>query len=236
MANTNIRDTAADTGNDITGDEMIPLVESAGSTGWKHTTPNALKDHALAGLPRDRGNWAASTSYIAGDTVYHAVNAKVYRCRTANSDVTFTASKWDLLSGHYIFFDSTDLENATDITVANEDALVMPGMNQVGAVVSEDITGFGTVFKTEPFTVFEWEIRIDTNPAASTILRWDTTKPTAATNARTAGTAQLTLTDNAKLKTVIWDKSDVRYWWISNDTTGSITVEDRLIRARTFHQ
>lgn len=48
------------------------------------------------GVARDRGDWRANASYVVGDIVEHS--NIIYRCKTSNSDATFTASKWDDLS------------------------------------------------------------------------------------------------------------------------------------------
>ena len=71
--------TEADTGTDTT----------------RAMTPATVK-RRIEAQPRDRGAWASGTSYIVGDTATEAGN--VYRCKTPNSDTTFTASKWDNLT------------------------------------------------------------------------------------------------------------------------------------------
>ena len=52
---------------------------------------------AIDAKPGWRGTWTASTSYIVGDTVVNS--GALYQCKTANSDSTFTASKWYSLGG-----------------------------------------------------------------------------------------------------------------------------------------
>ena len=80
----------AGNGLDLSGNELSVDVDgntlSVGSAGVK------LADT----VPRDRGAWSGSTSYIVGDIVTE--DGDVQRCKTANTDVTFTQSNWDNLT------------------------------------------------------------------------------------------------------------------------------------------
>ena len=81
----------AGNGLDLSGNELSVDVDgntlSVGSAGVK------LADT----VPRDRGAWSGSTSYIVGDIVTEA-DGDVQRCKTANTDVTFTQANWDNLT------------------------------------------------------------------------------------------------------------------------------------------
>ena len=81
----------AGNGLDLSGNELSVDVDgntlSVGSAGVK------LADT----VPRDRGVWAGGTSYVVGDIVTEA-DGDVQRCKTANTDVTFTQANWDNLT------------------------------------------------------------------------------------------------------------------------------------------
>ena len=76
----------------------------------------------------DRGAWTASTSYVVGDIVSNSSN--IYRCKTANSDATFTSSKWDQLNG------------GGEASIPNmSDGYVLAG-NQTGDNTAQPVFGF----------------------------------------------------------------------------------------------
>ena len=98
-------------GIEIASDKV--RVKLDGSTLARSSSGVKLADS----VARDRGAWAASTSYVVGDVVSRSGN--VYRCKTANSDAAFTASKWDQLdaaavtvrgAGDGLVLDGNDLD------------------------------------------------------------------------------------------------------------------------------
>lgn len=55
-------------------------------------------DRILGGIPREEdvsiSKWIASTAYAVDDLVWLSTNNGIYRCVTANNDLTFDADKW----------------------------------------------------------------------------------------------------------------------------------------------
>jgi hypothetical protein len=56
----------------------------------------------------DRGDWVTATSYAVGDLVSYS-NGR-FQCITANSDATFTVSKWNVLSNPTVVIESSDTD------------------------------------------------------------------------------------------------------------------------------
>ena len=83
---------AVNTGNGLEISSDAVIIDLDGSTLSTSSDGIKLSDS----LPRDRGAWTASTQYYVGDIVVNSNT--IYRCKTANTDASFTASNWDNLS------------------------------------------------------------------------------------------------------------------------------------------
>ena len=80
----------------VTGQQRLCV--NTGTRTWYYSDGTTASGWVTLGaLARDRGAWTASTSYLVGDIVANSSN--IYRCKTANSDSTFTSTKWDQLNG-----------------------------------------------------------------------------------------------------------------------------------------
>ena len=111
-------------GVELVNDEVT--IDLDGSTLSKSSAGLKLAD----GVPRDRGDWVSGTSYVVGDTVKNS--SVVYRCNTANSDATFTASKWDDLSTDNDTAFKVSEVSDTLTTLADDDYFVVSDESATG--------------------------------------------------------------------------------------------------------
>ena len=208
-----------------------------------------------------RGAWAASTAYLIGDIVTRS--GEVYQCKTANSDASFTASKWYQLtatglpeqSGHggqflktdgtsadwadasfLNFYDSGDLTDSASRTVSDTDAVQASTLTESGVIETEDITNFGRVYKTAALKSLVFDYNFNATVGVAFQLRYSDTKPTASSDAKSFGTQCAQVSVNTDGRCVEFDTPANRYWWFALSGGGSRTVNKRDLRVRAAYE
>lgn len=89
----------------------------------------------------DIDDWVSATAYTLNDmVVYRGV---LYRCVTANSDVTFTKSKWEQLGGHTTEASTQSISSGGDIAITTVASILVRVAGNAGAQTAST-TPFGT--------------------------------------------------------------------------------------------
>jgi hypothetical protein len=87
---------------------LTALTRKKATIAYDETNDRLVVDDGAALIPVGSGGggglekWTALTPYSVDDVVWNEKDLRVYRCNTANSDASFTPSKWDELSAEHI--------------------------------------------------------------------------------------------------------------------------------------
>ena len=132
-------------------------------------------------------------------------------------------------------YDSGSQSDSAGVSVTDTDAIVMPAVNSPGLIVSENITGFGTVYKTEAtFTSLPITISGTFDTGVALRLRKVTTKPTASSDAKTLGTqVGSDGTGSGNQRTVAVTETNVApdtYYFYALSGGGTRTISARSVR------
>ena len=131
-------------------------------------------------------------------------------------------------------YDSTELTESASVNVLDTDAIPLPDINSTGNITTENITGFGEVFKTER-AFNSLTIAMKGNPATGVAfrLRKSTTKPTASDDAKNFGTQLAEQGGQAVEVTVTATETNVAentYYWMALSGGGNRDVSDRKVQ------
>ena len=134
-------------------------------------------------------------------------------------------------------YDSQTQTDSTNYTnQADDNALVMPAINETGVVETETIASFGTVYKTNASQRLIFNYNVDATVGVAIVLRYSDTKPTAGDNARTFGTQAHSESDGSDATYTAYDQPSERYWWLSlSVVNGSRDLTSRAIRIRSAY-
>ena len=124
--------------------------------------------------------------------------------------------------------DSTNYTNQTD-----DNAILMPSIGKVGVVETENIDGFGTVYKTDDLLRLIFDYNVNATVGVAILLRYSDTKPTSGDNARTFGTQALSVSDGSQGSFTAYDQPTDRYWWLAlSVVNGTRDLTNRSVRIR----
>ena len=184
-----------------------------------------------------KGTWTANVSYVLGELVVHSNN--IYLCKTANSDATFTATHWYNLteSGNLLnFYDSGATADNTHRTVQDTDAIQGPDLNEAGVIETEDISGFGRVYKTPATKFMRINYTMNATLGVAFQVRYSTTKPTGSSDAKTYGTQCSQGNANTATECLEFDAAANTYWWFALSGGTSRIVNKRDVRIRIGYE
>ena len=147
-----------------------------------------------------------------------------------------TTASWDDVS-LLNFYDSGTLTNPDDVSNhPDTDAIPMPSMTESGVISTENITGFGTVYKTSALKSIAWDWNVDASLGVAIELHRSTTKPTSSTDAK-ADTHQVdSVGDGTPGSYTEFDVAANTYWWLAISGGGTRTLTDRSIRVRASYE
>ena len=149
-----------------------------------------------------RGTWVASADpgYKVGDRVERS--DELYTCKTANNDATFTASKWwhTTDAAQYGYYDSTAQSVSGNVSVTDTDSVPIADVNESGIIATENISGFGKVYKTAALKSLALTATFNATQGVAWRLRYSDVKPTASSDAKSYGT-QVEQFDSNQTKT-----------------------------------
>ena len=133
-----------------------------------------------------------------------------------------------------VAYDSGEQVASSSINILDTDAVPVPEITEAGVLTTEDISGFGIVFKTE-IAFKSLTITFKGNPSVGVAfrIRSSTTKPTASTDAKNYGTQHAQAGGQGVEVTVTASLSNVAantYFFITLSGGGNRNVSGRKIR------
>ena len=135
------------------------------------------------------------------------------------------------------FYDSGTLTNASDVAVSDTDAIPPPAdVDSEGLIATEDISGFGKVFKLGAVKSVTFNFNYDATQGVAIQIRYSDTKPTSSSDAKSFGTQAVQISDG---NPDIWTGFDIpanRYFWFALSGGGTRTLTDRSLRVRIAHE
>ena len=132
--------------------------------------------------------------------------------------------------------DTGDLEITGNVTVQDTDAIPMPSINFPGGLVSEDITNFGTVYKSGSLSNLTFVAEFNATQGVAWRCRYSDTKPTASSDAKNYGTQIVQFESNTETTISINNVPANRYYWFSLSGGDSRIVSKREIRATMYSE
>ena len=131
------------------------------------------------------------------------------------------------------FYDSGTRTNATDVAVSDTDAIPPPeDLSESGVIETEDITGFGKVFKTSALKMIAFDFNYDATQGVAIRLRSSAAKPTAASDAKSFGDELASVNDGSDEQHTQFDVAANSYFWVALSGGGNRTMTDRSLRVR----
>ena len=130
------------------------------------------------------------------------------------------------------FYDSGSLEDDVQRTVQDTDSIQVPSINESGLIATEDITGFGRVYKTAALKNITFDYQLNATVGVAFRLRYSDTKPVASDDAKNFGTQIRQANANTASQDTIFDTPANRYWFFTLSGGGSRNVNMRDMRVR----
>ena len=129
-------------------------------------------------------------------------------------------------------FDSGTLTETTDVTVSDTDAIPGTAITFDGVLETENITNFGTVYKTLSSNIdyMKFEYNYDSSLGVAIRLRYSDTKPTGSVDAKNYGTQLQQVNDGAPSEYELNNPPANRYYFFTLSGGGSRTIIDRSLR------
>ena len=172
--------------------------------------------------------WSAGPTFIGNAVTAQAATGEV-------DDADLNRYYW-IVPEHApdVTYDSGEQVASTSINILDTDAVPVPQITETGVLTTEDISGFGIVFKTER-AFKSLTITFKGNPSVGVAfrIRSSTTKPTAATDAKNYGTQHAQAGGQGVEVTVTTTLSNVAantYFFITLSGGGNRDVSGRKIR------
>ena len=127
-------------------------------------------------------------------------------------------------------YDSGATTDNTQRTVQDTDAIQGPDLTETGILETEDISGFGRVYKTAALSSLKITYTMNATVGVAFQIRYSTTKPTASSDAKTYGTQ--CSQGNANTETICQEFNTAAntYWWFALSGGTSRIVNRRDIQ------
>ena len=140
-----------------------------------------------------------------------------------------TNAYWKLSSISNVF-DSGNLTVSGTETVTDTEAITGPSINETGIVTTEDIAGFGRVYKTIAALSVRFVLTYNATLGVAFRVRYSDTKPTSSSDAKNFGTQLIQFNPNTQGDETAYNTTANRYWWISLSGGGSRVVNKKDTR------
>ena len=134
------------------------------------------------------------------------------------------------------FFDSGSLDDDTERSVQDTDSIQVPEINSTGLIATEDISGFGRVYRTSAAKSITFNFQFNATQGVAFRLRYSDTKPVASSDAKNYGTQVVQVNPGTSSEQTILDSPTDRYWFFTLSGGGSRTVNMRDMRVRIAYE
>ena len=134
------------------------------------------------------------------------------------------------------FYDSGATTDNTQRSVSDTDAIQGPSLTSEGILSTEDISGFGRVYKTASLKYLHFAYTMNATQGVAFQIRYSTTKPVAASDAKTYGTQCHQANANVAGTCILYDTAANTYWWFALSGGGSRNVNKRDVQVRMGYE
>ena len=121
------------------------------------------------------------------------------------------------------------------MSVNDTDSIPIADVNEDGVIATEDISGFGKVYKTAALKSLALTATFNATQGVAWRLRYSDTKPAASDDAKSFGTQVQQFDSNTTVSRTFFDTPANRYWFYTLSGGGSRTVSRRDTRVRATY-